>query len=151
MRQTRAPAAAHVAASNDDGPVPSLIVFDLDACVWLPEMYQLSGAPEGMQVPELLAHSTEATALGADPTPRAVPGWDESAGGVRAGADVVRLFPGALHALNSITTEPRFSNTRIGLASSTSKPDYARAVLEAYRLRDGSTFVRASPARELAA
>jgi hypothetical protein len=22
---------------------PSLVVFDLDACVWLPEMYQVSG------------------------------------------------------------------------------------------------------------
>jgi len=38
--------------------VPALVVFDLDACLWLPEMYQLD-APPGA--------------------------WDEKAQGVRAG------------------------------------------------------------------
>lgn len=90
--------------------MPSLVVFDLDACVWLPEMYLL----------------------------RAPPGeWDEAAGGVRAGEEVVRLFPGALHALRALASEPRFARTRLALASSTSRPSYARAVLEAYRLGPG--------------
>jgi len=26
-------------------PVPGLIVLDLDACLWLPEMFELAGAP----------------------------------------------------------------------------------------------------------
>lgn len=102
-------------AARASSSVPSLVVFDLDACLWLPEMYQLACAPSA---------------------------WDAAAGGVRAGREVVRLFPGALHALAQLASEPRFAATRIALASSTSKPDYARAVLAAYQLSDcrGGTF-----------
>ena len=48
--------------------LPALIVFDLDACLWTPEMYELSSAPTA---------------------------YDASLGGVRAGRDTVKLFPGA--------------------------------------------------------
>ena len=103
------------ASSSSSSSVPSLVVFDLDACLWLPEMYQLPAPPSG---------------------------WDGDKQGVRAGSDVVRLFPGALHALAQLASDPRFAETRIALASSTSKPDYARAVLAAYQLSDsrGGTF-----------
>lgn len=60
-------------------------------------------------------------------------GWDAQSGGVRAGRSVVRLFPGVAHAFAQLAT-PRFANTRVALASSTSKPSYAAAVLAAMRL-----------------
>jgi hypothetical protein len=34
-------AAAGLEADADDDPVPQLVVFDLDACLWSPEMFQL--------------------------------------------------------------------------------------------------------------
>ena len=107
--------ASAAAAPSPSDVVPRLVVFDLDACLWLPEMYQLPAPPSG---------------------------WDAAARGVRAGSDVVRLFPGALHALAQLASEPRFAETRVALASSTSKPEYARAVLAQYRLNDsrGGTF-----------
>ena len=90
--------------------VPQLVVLDLDACVWLPEMYQLPSAPAS---------------------------WDEIERGVitQCGKAVIRLFPGALHALHCLATEPRFAATRLALASSTSEPGHARETLRLYRLR----------------
>ncbi|CAK9085796.1 unnamed protein product [Durusdinium trenchii] len=48
--------------------LPSLIVFDLDACLWSPEMYELSSPPSS---------------------------YCSKRRGVAAGAQTVRLFPGA--------------------------------------------------------
>jgi hypothetical protein len=61
--------------------LPKLIVFDLDACLWHPEMFQLSAAP------------TE---------------YDAHLGGVRAGRDVVKLFPGALLVLRLLVSDSRY-------------------------------------------
>jgi hypothetical protein len=95
----------------DDTEVPSLVVFDLDACLWLPEMYQLDHPPGE---------------------------WDDTAAGVRAGKQVVRLFPGALHAFKALAEEPRLRHTKVAFASSTTRPSFADAVMQAYRLHDGS-------------
>ena len=46
--------------------IPALFVFDLDACLWMPEMYELDSAP-----------ST----------------YDANRGGVKAGRETVKLFP----------------------------------------------------------
>ena len=58
--------------------VPKLLIFDLDACLWSPEMFELRAAPTT---------------------------YDAAAGGVRAGSEVVRLFPGALAVLRRLITE----------------------------------------------
>ena len=83
--------------------LPSLIVFDLDACLWTPEMFELSTSPTA---------------------------YDAKAGGMRAGRDVVRLFPGAQNVLRLLLLEDTFSATRIAVASSTTEPAYAKACLE---------------------
>lgn len=84
--------------------VPRLIVFDLDACLWMPEMYELMAPPKT---------------------------YDRAAGGVRAGRDVVRLFPGAASVLRRCHGESRttFSNTLFAAVSSTTEPAYARTCL----------------------
>merc|ERR1719460_3030883 len=51
--------------SQKTGRVPRLIVFDLDACLWSPEMFELGSSPTT---------------------------YDAAQGGVRAGRDVVKLF-----------------------------------------------------------
>ena len=70
-------ACGHMNATNT--LVPRLLVFDLDACVWSPEMYLLHSPPSA---------------------------YDAEAGGVRAGQQVVRLFPGA-------QVPPRENTTRL--------------------------------------
>jgi hypothetical protein len=84
------------------GVLPALIVFDLDACLWLPEMYELSGRP-----------ST----------------YDAAKGGVKAGGDTVKLFPEAQSVLHRILTDGSFSSIKIAAASSTTEPAYANTCL----------------------
>lgn len=86
--------------------VPRLLIFDLDACLWTPEMFELSSAPTV---------------------------YDAKAGGMRAGGDVVRLFPGALAVLRRVLHD-RASiggpDLQVAVASSTTCPDWAQTCLE---------------------
>eukprot|EP00747_Dinoflagellata_sp_TGD_P094309 gnl/TRDRNA2_/TRDRNA2_166064_c0_seq3.p1 gnl/TRDRNA2_/TRDRNA2_166064_c0~~gnl/TRDRNA2_/TRDRNA2_166064_c0_seq3.p1 ORF type:complete len:205 (-),score=29.94 gnl/TRDRNA2_/TRDRNA2_166064_c0_seq3:926-1540(-) len=66
------------ALSDDPSLLPGLIVFDLDACLWTPEMYELRSPPTK---------------------------YDDARGGVAAGSDTVRLFPGAAAVLRRILTD----------------------------------------------
>lgn len=84
--------------------LPSLIVFDLDACIWTPEMYELHTAPTA---------------------------YDAAAGGVRAGRDTVKLFHGSATVLRRLLTDPRFASVKIAAASSTNEPQYAATCLAA--------------------
>ena len=83
--------------------LPALIVFDLDACLWSPEMFELDSAP------------TE---------------YDASRGGVKAGGDTVRLFPGAAAVLRRILVEEAFSSVKVAVASSTTEPHFAARCLD---------------------
>lgn len=83
--------------------IPSLIVFDLDACLWSPEMEYLDNAP-----------ST----------------YDANLKGVKAGRDTVKLYPGAQSTLMRLLTEPCFKNCKVAAASSTIVPAYAQTCLE---------------------
>ena len=87
--------------------LPQLIVFDLDACLWSPEMFELDSAPTR---------------------------YEDRLGGTRAGNDVVRLFPGAQVVLKRILLDPSFRNVQIGVASSTTYPAYAATCLETLRI-----------------
>ena len=88
---------------NSKMALPSLIVFDLDACLWSPEMYELDNAPTK---------------------------WDSKRGGVKAGSDTVTLYPGARDTLMRLLTDPTFQECKIAAASSTTEPAYAKTCLE---------------------
>ena len=83
--------------------IPHLIVFDLDHCLWAPEMFELDSAPTK---------------------------WDPKKGGVKAGSDTVRLFPGAQETLLRILTDPIFQGAKVAAASSTTEPAFAKTCLE---------------------
>ena len=83
--------------------IPSLIVFDLDMCLWSPEMFELDSAPTK---------------------------FDVQRGGVKAGRDTVKLFPGAQATLLRILTDPVFQASKIAAASSTTEPGFATTCLE---------------------
>ena len=83
--------------------VPKLLIFDLDACLWSPEMFELRAAPTT---------------------------YDAAAGGVRAGSEVVRLFPGALAVLRRLITDPALNSIKVAVASSTTEPAWANRCLD---------------------
>ena len=93
----------HTARRRTMSRVPKLLIFDLDACLWSPEMFELRAAPTT---------------------------YDAAAGGVRAGSEVVRLFPGALAVLRRLITDPALNSIKVAVASSTTEPAWANRCLD---------------------
>ena len=85
--------------------VPSLVVFDLDECVWSPEMYTLSQIP------------TDADKLMGD-----LGGSGEGVVGVRSGREVISIFPGALQAFQRLLDGEYGQCVRAAAASSADTP-----------------------------
>lgn len=77
--------------------------------MWHPEMFQLAGRPS--------TYSAER-------------------GGVIAGSDTVKLFPGAASVLRRFLpgNDARLAEVKVGVASSTDEPAYARTCLDALRV-----------------
>ena len=90
--------------------LPSLIVFDLDACLWSPEMYQLSSSPSE---------------------------YSSKRGGVAAGRDTVRLFPGADAVLQKLASDTAYDGVQVAVASSTTEPAFANKCLDNFPLSGG--------------
>lgn len=57
--------------------------------------------------------------------------YDATAGGVRAGRDVVRLFPGAQAVLRRLLTDESYAAVKVAVASSTTEPAFANTCLDA--------------------
>eukprot|EP00928_Gymnodinium_smaydae_P077781 TRINITY_DN6123_c0_g1_i1.p1 TRINITY_DN6123_c0_g1~~TRINITY_DN6123_c0_g1_i1.p1 ORF type:complete len:217 (-),score=46.82 TRINITY_DN6123_c0_g1_i1:202-792(-) len=88
---------------------PRLLVFDLDACLWTPEMFQLSGEPQA---------------------------WDPHRNGVatsRSG-ELVRLYPGAAAVLRRIARDPALAGMQVAVASKTTEEHYAHRCLDELEL-----------------
>ena len=92
------------------GRWPSLVVFDLDDCVWSPEMYTLNQIPS--------AAGAVRGSLGNDK--------GEGVVGVRSGSEVIRLFPGALQAFQRVLAGEYGAEMRLAAASSADTPQAVR-------------------------
>ena len=68
-------------AATRESVFPSLVVFDLDECVWKPEMYTLTKVP-----------TVKDAVRGQLPG-----GVGEGVVGVRSGRETISIFPGAMH------------------------------------------------------
>jgi magnesium-dependent phosphatase 1 len=101
--------------------VPEMVVFDLDACSWTPEMFELDSKP-----------SVAVRGRGDK--------GEDLVVGARAGRDTVTLFPGALHAFRELATNPIYKNTKVAAASSTTEPDYARSAMSILEIFPGVTM-----------
>jgi magnesium-dependent phosphatase 1 len=86
----------------------ALVVFDLDATLWETEMYLLSGPP------------FKATAEPHKVTDRV--------------GDVVELMPGSVLALRAFATDERWKGVKVGVASRTDFPKWARTCIDMLRL-----------------
>eukprot|EP00611_Tribonema_gayanum_P021610 TRINITY_DN418_c0_g2_i2.p1 TRINITY_DN418_c0_g2~~TRINITY_DN418_c0_g2_i2.p1 ORF type:complete len:330 (-),score=85.60 TRINITY_DN418_c0_g2_i2:73-1014(-) len=89
--------------------VPRLVVFDLDKTCWLPEMFQLKGAPFRVAAGRVLD---------------------------REGTEVA-LRPDVRTVLEELYTHPGLSSTRIACASRTNRGNWSRQVMELFVVFDG--------------
>ena len=110
--------------------LPKLVVFDLDECVWSPEMYTLSVVPSASDVVR--------GDLGR--------GKGEGVVGVKSGGDVIRIFPGALAAIQRVLDGEYGSEMRLAAASSADTPravSIGRAAMALLEVRPGVTLLDA--------
>ena len=89
---------------------PALVVWDMDDCLWSPEMFTLSEMPS-------------------DPVRGDLNGRGEGVIGVRSGSDVIRLFPDALRVLQEFH-DGDHDPTKLAVASSADTP-FAAAIAQA--------------------
>lgn len=103
--------------------LPQLVVFDLDMCLWHPEMYTLSELPVKPVMDKLGLHG-------------------EGVAAVYSGRRKVQLFPGALRVLQDIYLDC-YPCVRIAAASSADTPravQIARACMDTLEVLPGVTM-----------
>lgn len=113
--------------SQTNPDLPSMIVFDLDDCLWTPEMHELSGPPsvrvEGPLDPNDPCGSPLGT-VGMKVPSRRRGGWggdDE---------EIVELYPGARLALRELALDPKYRGIPIAVASTSLEPSYSHASID---------------------
>mmetsp|Transcript_16028 Transcript_16028/g.34733 ORF Transcript_16028/g.34733 Transcript_16028/m.34733 type:complete len:202 (-) Transcript_16028:296-901(-) len=103
--------------------LPSLIVFDLDDCLWTPEMHELPGCPE------IPVHGDLNPIVGVTTTngnqQKGVVGLQ-----VPRYRDTVTLYDGARRVLYELATNPIYKDVHLATASSSLEPSYSYACLD---------------------
>lgn len=129
------------------GPaLPELVVFDLDMCMWSPEMYTLHKPPT-IPVPGDLGRATAPSMMPAAGAPAGMAATGRAMQGVVGasnGQDTVRLFPGALAALQDVAAG-KYPGMRIAAASSADNANAvacAKASLALLEVEPGLTFAQ---------
>ena len=117
------------APQKSDVYLPTMIVFDLDDCLWSPEMYTLYNKPSiptsGNLNPDMSKdESDEVGTMGMQ-----VPG-----------GPTVKLFDGARRALREIALDPKYKGVIIAAASSSEEPTYSHSCLEGIEVLPGLTM-----------
>jgi magnesium-dependent phosphatase 1 len=97
--------------------LPRLVVFDLDGCVWDPEMYELNTTPTTPVHEDL--------------------GCGRQVAGLEAGGDTVRLHQGALVALRELYSNPAFKDVKLAAASSSLVVEYSQACMRGLEIVPG--------------
>jgi magnesium-dependent phosphatase 1 len=106
--------------------LPSMIVFDLDDCLWSPEMYTLRNKPS-IPVEGIIDEKSQHRGIVGMQVPRNGP--------------VVKLFSEAREILQELVTNPIYTDITLGLASSSEKPTYSWSCLEGIEIVPG-TFMK---------
>lgn len=112
--------------SKDNDELPSMIVFDLDDCLWTPEMHELYNAPT-LKIKGKLDPKNE-----------------EEVGTVGMGVpkvgQIVKLYQGARLALRELALDPKYKGITIAVASSSLEPSYSRMCLEGIEILPNLTM-----------
>ena len=116
----RAEETAKPCMSSVSGTVPELVVFDLDACLWDKEMFQMDTVPEA-----------------GDTVRGELNSRGQGVKGVRSGSETISLHAGALVALQE-HADGRHPGMRVALASSAVPRSVERAALTVRPLADSA-------------
>ena len=115
----------HGGATSDIHVLPSMVVFDLDMCVWSPEMYTLDDMPSKPYRGRLIKDDADS----------------EGVISVSSGYESIRLFPGALQVLQEFEMG-KYPGMRLAIASSADTPravEIGRAALDILEVLPGVT------------
>jgi magnesium-dependent phosphatase 1 len=121
-----------------DSHLPTMIVFDLDDCIWTPEMHELPGKPSIPVEGPLDPLSPENSALGT--VGMRVPSRRRGGWGSEEDGTYVRLFDGARLALRELALDRRYRGIRLAAASSSLEPSYSHACLRGLEILPGLTL-----------
>jgi len=116
----RAPASSGGSGRASAGTmsVPKLFVFDLDNCVWYPEMYQLWGSSG----------------------PPFVRNADNSCDGHGGSGGKVELIGDVQEVIAQLVTDPTFKDTKLAVASCCDEPSWAHELLGLFEVVPGKTL-----------
>lgn len=110
--------------NNDDNndnrrqEVPSLIIFDLDGCLWRPEMYELLYFSGGAGAPFTKS-----------------PDYDEDGTIYTRAQEPVRLLGQVRDVMRELyCDEETWGNTQVGISSRTNQPEWAMELLEKFTI-----------------
>ena len=124
----------------DDPHLPHMIVFDLDDCLWTPEMHELSGMPS-VEVEGPLDPDGDAATTPLGTVALRVPKRRRHGRGARMefdigydsdeyGMDTVRLYDGARRALRALALNPKYRGIVLACASTSLEPTYSHACID---------------------
>ena len=107
---------------QDDKALPKLIIFDLDGCLWRPEMYELLHFSGGAGAPFTPSESDPKVLLSRKGEP-------------------VYLLGNVRQVMQELYLEPRWKDVKVGISSRTDQPDWARELLKKFQVdHDDGTF-----------
>ena len=95
--------------------LPKAIIFDLDGCLWTPEMYEIMYFMGGQGAP-----------FREDP--------NNSPNLLTSGGRPVKLLGDVRSVFEEMHTQSCYSDTKIGISSRTDEPNWARELLEKFRI-----------------
>ena len=125
--------------------LPTIIVFDLDDCLWTPEMHELSGMPSIPVEGPLDPNDPEESTLGI--IGMKVPSQKNSSrrrrrGGLDSGGqsndeEIVELYPGARLVLREIAMNTIYKHVQLAVASTSLEPSYSMACIDGIEIVEG--------------
>jgi magnesium-dependent phosphatase 1 len=123
---------------------PELVVFDLDMCMWSPEMFTLDSTPtEAVEGRPVLGEDgrigSETNSIGSETIGSETNSESMIVGARTRRGNTVSLFPGALRALQELylQRDTAWAGTLVAAASSSEEPSYSAACLDLLEILPG--------------
>jgi len=113
--------------------LPKLIVFDLDDCIWSPEMHTLSGKPM-IPIRGTLDPGSSSKSMEDQGQEMGIVGMQVPHG------ETVQFFKGARQVLRDLVTNSKFRGITLAAASSSLEPSYSYACFENIEIIPGVTM-----------
>ena len=106
--------------SEQVGPLPKVVVFDLDGCLWRPEMYELIWFSGGKGAPFRIDEENPDVLL-------------------TRGDETVYLLGDVREVMRELHLDEMWRGARVGISSRTDEPSWARELLTKFRVDCGDS------------